>query len=213
MQLACLFIAAYILGAVPFGVLIGRAKGVDITKVGSGNIGATNVGRAIGKGWAVLVFLLDVMKGLAPVLLARSIDDDRWMWYLVGLAAVAGHCASPFLRFKGGKGVATSLGIVFGASPIAAAGGFAVFLVLFPITGYVSLSNIIAVGCAVIVGAIIRDWTYVEVGTLIFLFVLYTHRANIKRLRDGTEPKFKIKRDEQKDKKDGEKDPPEDGGS
>lgn len=196
MLLACLVVAAYFLGAVPFGVIITRAKGVDVTKIGSGNTGATNVARAIGKEWAGLVFLLDVMKGFAPAFFARSLTSSEWLWYAVGVAAIAGHCASPFLRFKGGKGVATSLGMVFGASPIVAGSGFAIFIVVFLICRYVSLSSIIAVGSSVFVAAALRDWPYTTIGSLLFLFVLYTHRKNIQRLRNGTEPKFRFKKDE-----------------
>jgi len=205
-MLACLFVAAYILGAVPVGVLVARAHGVDITAVGSGNIGATNVKRALGMGWAALVFLLDMIKGFAPTFVARSVDEREWIWYLVGMAAVAGHCASPFLRFKGGKGVATSLGMVFGGSPIVAAGGFAVFAIVLlpPVTRYISLASIIGVGSAVVIAAVLRDWTYVGFGSVLFLFVLYTHRSNIGRLRNGTEPKFRFRKD--KPKKDSEDD-------
>ncbi|HWA83524.1 MAG TPA: glycerol-3-phosphate 1-O-acyltransferase PlsY [Fimbriimonadaceae bacterium] len=203
MLLACLIVVAYLVGAVPFGVLITRARGVDVTKVGSGNIGATNVARAIGKEWAILVFLLDVMKGCGPVLVARTLIGNEWLWYVVGLASIAGHCASPFLRFKGGKGVATSLGMVFGASPIVAAGGFTMFIVLFAICRWVSLSSIVAVGGSVVIAALLRDWPYTAIGSLLFLFVLYTHRENIKRLRNGTEPKFTFKKGKPKDDDDG----------
>ncbi|HVT12666.1 MAG TPA: glycerol-3-phosphate 1-O-acyltransferase PlsY [Fimbriimonadaceae bacterium] len=203
MLLASLIVVAYLLGAVPFGVLITRAKGVDVTRVGSGNIGATNVARAIGKWWAIVVFLLDLMKGCAPVLVARTLTGNEWLWYAVGLAAIAGHCASPFLRFKGGKGVATSLGMVFGASPIVAAGGFSVFIVLFAFSRWVSLSSIVAVGSSVLIGASLRDWPYTAIGSLLFLFVLYTHRENIKRLRNGTEPKFIFKKGKPKDDDEG----------
>jgi glycerol-3-phosphate acyltransferase PlsY len=198
LPLISLVVAAYVLGAVPFGVLISRAKGVDLSQIGSGNVGATNVGRALGKKWAITVFLLDLAKGLAPTLLARTLTDNHWLWYLVGLATVAGHCASPFLHFKGGKGVATSLGMVFGASPLVAASGFLIFGIVFAIKRYVSLSSIVGVGLAVAVAAILRDWVYVGIGSLLFLFVLYTHRANIRRLLNGTEPKFKFKKEEKK---------------
>ena len=195
MLLACLFVVAYLLGAVPFGFLIARGKGVDVTKIGSGNIGATNVSRAIGKGWATLVFLLDMMKGFVPVFCARSLSDHEWVWYLVGLTAIAGHCASPFLKFKGGKGISTSLGIVLGGSPIIAAVGFAVFVIALLTTQYVSVTSIVSVGSSVVIGALLQDWTYVGIGSLLFLFVLFTHRANVRRLRDGTEPKFRFKKD------------------
>jgi glycerol-3-phosphate acyltransferase PlsY len=108
----------------------------------------------------------------------------------VGLAAVAGHCASPFLRFKGGKGIATSLGMVFGASPLVAASGFIIFALVLTISRYVSLSSIVAVGCSVAVGALLKDWVYVGIGSVLFVFVIYTHRANIRRLLDGTENRF-----------------------
>lgn len=199
MLIACLFVAAYLLGAIPFGVLITRAHGVDITKIGSGNIGATNVARAVGRWWATAVFLLDVLKGFAPTFLARYVDGREWVWYVVGVAAIAGHCASPFLRFKGGKGIATSLGMVFGASPIVAGGGFGVFLLFFFTTRYVSLSSIIAVGTSVLIATTVRDWVYVGIGSLLFFFVLYTHRANISRLRNGTEPKFNLKKNRPSD--------------
>jgi len=203
MLLACIFAVAYFLGAIPFGVLITRAKGVDVTKIGSGNIGATNVARAIGNEWAAGVFLLDVLKGFGPTFYARSVDNREWVWFLVGIAAIAGHCASPFLRFRGGKGIATSLGMVFGAAPLVAAGGFLVFGILFAITRFVSLSSIVAVGSSVILAVVLRDWVYAAVGSLLFLFVLFTHRKNIRRLLDGTEPKFCFKRTQ----------PPGDGGN
>lgn len=195
MLLAALFVASYLLGAVPFGVLIARSQGADLTKIGSGNIGATNVKRALGAKWALLVFVLDVMKGLAPTIAARAIDDRPWMWYLVGASAVIGHCASPFLRFKGGKGVATSLGMVAGASPLVAAAGFAVFIAVLLTTRYVSLASMVAVVASVATALILRDWTYAVVGSILLLFVIYTHRANIQRLRNGTENKFKFRDD------------------
>jgi glycerol-3-phosphate acyltransferase PlsY len=209
MLLAGLFCGAYLLGAVPFGVLVARAHGVDPRLVGSGNVGATNVKRAIdsagGRGllWAIIVFLLDLIKGLAPTLAARFLlPGQELLWFAVGVAAVAGHCASPFLGFKGGKGVATSLGMVFGASWIAAAGGFGTFLLLLALTRYVSLSSIVAVAMSVAVAILLPDWPYVGVGSLILLFVLYTHRANIQRLRDGTESKFSLKKVTPKDDED-----------
>ncbi|HTQ09766.1 MAG TPA: glycerol-3-phosphate 1-O-acyltransferase PlsY [Fimbriimonadaceae bacterium] len=196
-MLAGLFVAAYLLGAVPVGVLVARAHGVDIRTVGSGNIGATNVKRALGMGWAIFVFVFDMLKGFAPTFAARFVSGDEWVWYLVGIAAVAGHCASPFLKFKGGKGVATSLGMVLGGSTWVALGGFAVFALILvpPKTRYISLASIIGVGCAALIGAALRDWTYVAFGSLLFLFVLYTHRANINRLQNGTEPRFKFGKD------------------
>lgn len=194
-----LFIAAYFVGSIPFGVLIARAMGVDILKFGSGNPGATNVKRALGWKAAGPVFLLDVLKGLGPSLTARflvpesvGVVDAQLVWMLVGLAAVAGHCWSPFLRFKGGKGIATSLGAGVGAAPIPALLGFAVFFVVVGITKYVSLASMAGVASVVAWGVVIpgQSLQLLPIFVLLAVFIIVTHRANIKRLREGTERKF-----------------------
>lgn len=195
MLLGALIVVAYLVGSIPVGHLVGRAHGVDLREVGSGSIGATNVRRALGWGWAIAVFLLDLAKGFLPALAARSIlPGHEGLWYVVGAAAVLGHCFSPWLGFRGGKGIATSLGMVFGASPWVAAGGFAVFVVCLALSRFVSLSSIIAVFCSILVGVFLHDWVYVGVGIAIFLFVLYTHRRNLQRLMAGTEPKIAFSR-------------------
>lgn len=191
MLLGALFVIAYLVGSVPIGHLVGRAHGVDLREVGSGSIGATNVRRALGWGWAITVFLLDLGKGFLPAFCARFVaPGQEGLWYVVGAAAVLGHCFSPWLGFRGGKGIATSLGMVFGASPWVAAGGFAVFVVCLLLSRFVSLSSIIAVFCSILVGLLLHDWIYVGVGIAIFVFVLYTHRRNLQRLRAGDEPKI-----------------------
>ena len=195
MHLALLFLGAYVLGAIPVGVLVARAHGVDLFKFGSGNVGATNVARAVGRPWGIAVFILDALKGFSPALIAHWISPHVEVWFAAGLAAVIGHCASPFLRFKGGKGVSTALGMVAGSLPLVAAGGFLVWCIVFALTRYVSLSSIIGtfvglVLCATLPG---RSWYVLGAFTLLFLFVVYTHRANIRRLREGTEPKFEFR--------------------
>lgn len=194
-----LFVAAYLLGAIPFAVLVTRAKGIDIFKVGSGNPGATNVARALGKKWAALVFLLDVLKGAIPAFASRAFItepvgplDAQAVWFAVGAAAIAGHCLSPFLGFRGGKGIATALGAGLGAAPAVALSAFALFLLVFAICRYISLASIVAVVAAVALGAMLPSQSRQLLPVLFLLaaFVVYRHRANIGRLLRGEEPKF-----------------------
>lgn len=184
-------VAAYFLGSLPFGLWMGRLRGVDITKVGSGNIGATNVSRALGIKAALVVFALDILKGFVPAFLARSWFDSPFAAVSIGLIAVVGHSFSPFLSFKGGKGISTGLGAMLGGDPIRAAVALGSFLIVMLPTRYVSLSSIVA-GFAVASSAFLMDTEpglkALYVGLAIF--IVYRHRANIDRLRKGTEPKF-----------------------
>lgn len=194
MILAAVFALAYVIGAIPFGVIVARAKGIDIMSIGSGNTGATNVWRVLGWKSGALVFVLDVLKGLAPTLIARQTTQTQTVWFAVGVVAVLGHSFSPFLKFKGGKGISTLLGTVIGASPFVAAAGFAVFLLVMVATRYVSLASILAVASAVGFSVLFRDeptmpWLF----WVILLLLLYRHRANIKRLRAGVESKFTLR--------------------
>jgi acyl phosphate:glycerol-3-phosphate acyltransferase len=193
-----LLIGAYFFGSIPFGYLIARAHGIDITRVASGNIGATNVMRALGKGYGLLVFFLDVAKGYVPAALAHYaiqkpdfLPTSQEFAFVVGMAAVVGHCLSPFLRFKGGKGVATGLGAMLGATPWMALTVFGVFLVLLAITRYVSLSSILAVLTMPIFGVLYRDPPSLIIASGgLAAFIIYRHRGNIRKLREGTENKF-----------------------
>src|SRR5687768_6538741 len=156
-QLIALIPVAYVLGSVPFGLIVGLARGVDPRTAGSGNIGATNVGRLLGGRFFALVFVLDMLKGLIPALAASWIVHRRvgepsphWpvylLWLLVGFAAIAGHMFSLFLRFKGGKGVATSAGVMLGLFPYYTWPGLVavvVFIVVFLIWRYISLGSMI----------------------------------------------------------------------
>src|SRR5579859_1780423 len=123
-MLFALLVAAYFIGSIPVGYLVSRAKGVDILKVGSGNIGATNVWRVLGWPLGSTVLLLDVVKGLLPALAGYQLLNGQLDAFVVGMGAVAGHSLSPFLKFKGGKGVATGLGVLVGTSPWVAACAF-----------------------------------------------------------------------------------------
>jgi glycerol-3-phosphate acyltransferase PlsY len=212
-QFIILIIFAYFLGAIPFGFLIGKAHGKDLRLLGSGNIGATNATRALGKKWGYLCLLLDVLKGLIPMVLVPMLDlvDAQTaspgrlaLWLLVGCAAVLGHIFPIYLKFKGGKGVATSLGIVLGLWPyytLCGLGVFAIWLVTLLIWRYVSLSSILAAvsfPVLLLLSILILDkpWDLVELWPLVLAAILMAtlvivrHADNIKRLLDGSELKI-----------------------
>lgn len=191
-KLSLLLIAiAYLCGSIPVGLIIGRlAKGIDIREYGSGNIGASNVWRILGRKWGALVFAADVCKGFAPVFVVRELlHQPNWMPILIGLGAIVGHNASVFLRFKGGKGVATSLGVAIGMSPAAGLIGLTVWLFLVWATRYISVSSITAVPiCCVFIwffnGSTIP---YALFGVVASVFAAYKHKSNVARLKAGTE--------------------------
>ena len=196
---------AYLFGALPIGLLVGRmVKNIDVRDYGSGNIGASNVWRTMGPVWGVAVFLFDFCKGYLPVtavmlpLHGRHPDIlspalSPWLPVATGLAAILGHNFSPFLRFKGGKGVATSLGVVFGLAWGAALVGFAVWGLCLLVTRYISVSSVIAaLVTSVILIAFFRDLPHTLFAVLVALFVALKHRPNLARLRAGTEPKVKL---------------------
>jgi glycerol-3-phosphate acyltransferase PlsY len=201
----------YLCGSIPVGVLIGRAKGVDVRQAGSGNVGATNVSRLLGRPWGIACFLLDVLKGLTPVLAAGLLGHwsqapltgaKAWSWLAVGAAAVLGHVFPVWLGFRGGKGAATGLGAVLGYWPamtIAALAALVTWGVLVAIWRYVSLASIVAVAVlplyVLIVGWLLGMPSatltpFVVVTLLLALLVIVRHRANIARLRAGTESKI-----------------------
>ena len=213
-------IGAYLLGSIPFGLLIAKAHGKDLRSIGSGNIGATNVSRALGRKWAYLCFVLDVLKGMVPML-ATSIlvsrysilDEHRassieyqvmlWLWLAVGCAAILGHIFPIYVKFKGGKGVATSFGVALGLWPyytICASFAVAIWVVVVLIWRYVSLASIgasVTFPLVLLLAIILRPgWDFVNLwplliaATAIPLMVIIRHRENIKRLLGGTENKI-----------------------
>jgi glycerol-3-phosphate acyltransferase PlsY len=191
MKPVVILFVAYLLGSLPIGLYVGKmVRGIDIRQYGSGNIGASNVWRELGRSWGILVFLLDVAKGLLPTVVAHNAHGSPvWLPIATGVAAILGHNFSPFLRFKGGKGVATSLGVAFGLSWIGALIGFGAWIVLLTLTRYISLASMIAtpIGAFSLWQFNDRQWPYLVFAILATVFVLFTHRANILRLRDGTE--------------------------
>lgn len=188
-------VASYLLGAVPFGLMVGKlTRGIDIRQFGSGNIGASNVYRTLGPGPALLVFLFDTVKGLGAVLICRALGLGEWWIVLGALLSVLGHTFSIFLGFKGGKGVATSLGVIIGLNPVIAAVAFGIWIALVALTRYISIASIVA---SVSVPVQMVAWKSMDVPaayqTLVgvaALAILLRHVSNIKRLVQGTEPKF-----------------------
>lgn len=195
MQFILFTILAYLIGSVPFGLLLAKTKGVDIRTVGSGNIGATNVLRTFGKPLGITCFILDVLKGYLPAALFWQLSGvDAEFGILFGAASILGHNFPIFLKFKGGKGVATSAGVLLGIAPLAVTVGLLVWVIVFKISGYVSLGSIIASVAVAIVGWIRYDMVTAIALTLLGVLSIYRHRANIQRLRAGTENKFEKKK-------------------
>jgi acyl phosphate:glycerol-3-phosphate acyltransferase len=210
-------VVAYLCGAIPFGLLLGKAKGVDIRLHGSGNIGATNVGRVLGRTWGILAFFLDMLKGCLPVL-GFGIMAGHWIaphepgravinlvWGAVAASCVIGHLFPVYLGFKGGKGVATSLGALLGFYPYFTLPGliaFSLWIVLTLTTRYVSVGSVGAVAAFPIIFAafaILRHdawggadelWPLHLFGTSMALLVIYRHRGNLQRLYRGVEPRI-----------------------
>ncbi|MCE9557350.1 MAG: glycerol-3-phosphate 1-O-acyltransferase PlsY [Armatimonadetes bacterium] len=188
-----LYTLSFFLGSVPFGYLIARSRGVDIMSVGSGNIGATNVGRVLGPKLGGLVLFLDAMKGMIPAILGFSVLGTHEHAMFCGLTAVIGHTFSPFLKFKGGKGVATSLGMLLGATPMVAVFAACVFLPTLAISRFVSLASILTGIALPIIGwSLGLSPTIIAVLFAVGIFLVYKHRSNLKRLRDRTETKTKM---------------------
>ena len=204
MLVLIVLLEAYLLGSIPNGYIAGRLSGVDVRKHGSGNIGATNVLRVLGKPWGFAVFFTDALKGFIAVRLAILIARQTpaaagYIEFIAILAAagcVAGHSFPVWLRFKGGKGVATSAGSLAGVTPIAAFTIFLVWLVVFKVTRYVSLASIVAATALPIVVGILVGLKLTQGAVLLYFslvmtaLVVWRHRSNIARLLNGTEPRF-----------------------
>ena len=194
----CWLIGAYLIGAIPFGFLIGKMRGVDVRTVGSKNIGATNVFRTVGKKWGVLAFFCDVMKGFLPTLLASSLVPHLSSLPLcVAIACVVGHMLTPYMKFRGGKGVATAFGALIALMPATVGMAFALFAIVFACSHYISLGSCVAATTLSVMVWIpfldhagYRDLPLCILVTLIAAFIVWKHRSNIGRLVRGEENKI-----------------------
>ncbi|MGA1862641.1 glycerol-3-phosphate 1-O-acyltransferase PlsY [Deferribacter thermophilus] len=192
MKSIILLIAAYLIGSIPTAYLVVKLiKGVDIRTVGSGNVGATNAGRVLGFYGFLLVFIIDMLKGFLPVYLTKLFFGDTLFLYIVALCTILGHTFTIFLNFKGGKGVATGVGVYLALSPLNLLYAFIAFILMVGIFRMVSLGSIVG---AIVLSAtmwlgeqsiILKIFT-----TLLAIFVIYKHKENIKRIINGTEKKI-----------------------
>ncbi len=186
-----LVLSGYVLGAVPTGFLVGWAYGVDVRRVGSGNIGTANVMRAAGKWAAIFTLLGDMLKGLVPVVAARLVTEDEWVVAAVALAAVVGHCWPIFLRFKGGKGVATGAGTSIGLAPVVGLGLFAFWWAVVLVSRYTSLGAILVMVLSPVAFLLTgQPAPYVLYTIAGGALVLWRHRENVRALLKGTERKI-----------------------
>jgi glycerol-3-phosphate acyltransferase PlsY len=187
----------YLIGAFPTGMLVARANGIDISKQGSGNIGATNVARVIGKRAGVITLGGDVLKGILGIILAALVGAESWFPAAAGIALVLGHCFSLPPMLRGGKGVATSIGVVAALCPKCALAALIVFSVVVLISRFVSLASITAAITVPLWGFLFNldEATTVAFAT-IALVVVARHEENIRRLIEGREPRFAAKKEE-----------------
>jgi glycerol-3-phosphate acyltransferase PlsY len=207
MTLFAIPVAAYLLGSIPFGVILARLfGGTDVRKAGSGNIGATNVARVVGPLAGILTLILDAAKGAAAVLLAERFSNESATWMTIAaLAALVGHCFPVWLKFKGGKGVATAAGIFGALCPLACLAAVILFVLVVIFWRYVSLGSISAAAAMPLL--IYFLWAphhapplVITIGTLaVAVLVIYKHDGNLQRLVEGVEPKFSFskKKDEE----------------
>lgn len=203
-------LAAYLLGSIPTGYLVAKAKGIDIRSVGSGNIGATNVFRILGKSAGIFVLLVDALKGflachLIPIVVLKLFGDAtgsqpqfaEWLSIMAGIAAILGHNYTCWLKFKGGKGIATSAGVLIALVPGAFLMVLAVFLIVVFLSRIISLASIVAAICLPFAVWILQGSpTMIAVMTALGALAVYKHKANIGRLLNGTENRFGKKKPE-----------------
>jgi len=196
MRSLLVLIAAYLIGSIPFGYLIVRQRmGGDIRESGSGGTGATNVSRRAGKAAGVLTLLLDAAKGSAAVLIAKAVAGDHWVVAFAAIAALVGHIFPVWLGFRGGKGVATGVGVFLVLAPIALLCAGAIFAGVVAVTRYVSLASITAAALIPAFVWLLTDdvWPLLVATVVGAMLIIFAHRGNIRRLVEGTEPKFRFK--------------------
>jgi len=204
LMLTGILLGSYLFGSIPFGYLAGKIGGIDIRKVGSGNIGATNVVRTLGKRYGYPVFLLDFLKGFGAVKISMSIATDaRPEWgspeifgILAAVASVIGHSFPLWLKFRGGKGVATSAGALFGLMPLAALIALVIWVLVFWFTRYVSVASLVTSVALPLIILIMTRLNQIHGKALFYsslaiaAVVIWRHRSNFSRLMRGSEPRF-----------------------
>ena len=197
--LGAILVGSYLLGSIPFGYLASRLAGIDIRKAGSGNVGATNVVRVLGKRYGYPVFALDFLKGFGAVkisMLMPEWNSPEIVGILAAMSSILGHLYPPWLTFKGGKGVATSAGALLALTPVATLIGIAIWIIVFWLTRYVSLASITAAVVLPIVILVVSSQDQnkrkplVYSSTCVAAVVIWRHRSNLSRLMRGTEPRF-----------------------
>jgi acyl phosphate:glycerol-3-phosphate acyltransferase len=195
-------ISSYFFGSLPFGLMIAKWwKGIDVREHGSGNIGATNVYRVVGRPAGVVVFILDVLKGLLPPLTAHGLHLQDWWIVSSGFAAILGHNFSPFLGVKGGKGVSTSLGVLFGVAPKVGITAWTLWGIALGITGYVSVGSILAAAALAPLSLLLYPGQLAILAFCLIAgaFSIVKHRGNIVRLLNGTENSVRRKSNDNSD--------------
>jgi glycerol-3-phosphate acyltransferase PlsY len=193
-EFAAVVVGSYLIGSIPSGLIAGRLRGIDVREYGSGNIGGTNVVRTLGVTVGATVLVADVLKGVIAVFLARYFIGSYVGEMAAGLAAVAGHDWSVFIRFQGGRGVATAAGGLFVMAPLVAVSAIAVFALVTALSRYVSLGSMLGGVSAAAIMAVFAaagrgPWTYVIYAGIAAAVIVLQHRANIARLLAGTESK------------------------
>ena len=195
MNQALVLVVAYLLGSIPFAYIAGRLNGVDLRTVGSGNLGATNVFRTLGRTVGIAVMVLDIAKGAFAVLIAQWVVGGPWWPIAAGALAILGHVFPVWTGFKGGKGVAVGAGALVGLVPAASGVLIILWLLIVVLTRYVSVASIVcALAAAPLAWAFGAPWSYVAFIGLAGLFVIIKHRENIQRLLAGTENRIQLGR-------------------
>ena len=202
LALSISLVLTYIIGSIPFAYIYGKIfRKIDIREHGSGNVGATNVLRILGTKAGIIVLLLDILKGFIPVFIITIIyPQTQWQPVLIGIFAILGHTFTIFLKFRGGRGVATSAGVFLALSPYTITAAILIFILVVVITKYVSLGSMFAAIFLVITHTIFfllceSSNPYIFYFTLLLsFFIIYKHKPNIKRLINGTENKIKFKK-------------------
>ncbi|MCX8111029.1 MAG: glycerol-3-phosphate 1-O-acyltransferase PlsY, partial [Syntrophorhabdaceae bacterium] len=186
-------VIAYLIGSIPIGLILSKIKGKDPRQVGSGNIGATNVMRTAGKTMGIITLLGDVVKGFFPVIVVKNYSHEPIFVAVTGLAAFFGHLYPIYLRFKGGKGVATALGVYLAISPLAILIDILIFISVLLKWRYVSLGSLVGTAMMPVILIVLRvPYEYIILSVLIGVFIFIKHRDNIRRLVKGQENRLKI---------------------